>query len=372
MKRFFVLFSFLLFLIPSSMVCAIDEIPLFVENGGEVSMTAMNPFRPSIIMETGSEPINEWEWSSSDNNIVAVRPDNSIIALRIGSITLSGRAADGSGQSAKIKINVPKIYTSDDSITISSAEGAEFGYFLNTNGGFTSVSTSGDCFITERLDDYNGATMCRIIPVKAGTGSFIFKQNGKRIKTVKVTVKKSALETDIASGAEGKQEIAFDGEAVATVNKSVNIRSKANSDSKKVGSAKKDDQLLVTKAYYSDSWHQILYDGKLCYVSAKYCDIEYIEQTATEQEYEAAEKTLDQYIAEFGLSSECKTVIVDNLPHLYKLDRIERETQYVFRIYMYGGAEYYFTILKSGEPAWLETTERDWDTRTRYYDRFAK
>ena len=57
---------------------------------------------------------------------------------------------------------------------------------------------------------------------------------------------------------------------VAIVTKGVNIRAEANSSSKKVGSAKPGDRLTVLQPYYTDKWHQILYNGEVCYVSANY------------------------------------------------------------------------------------------------------
>lgn len=59
----------------------------------------------------------------------------------------------------------------------------------------------------------------------------------------------------------------------AKVSKAVNIRQEPNADSKKTGSARQDEMLIVTQPFYVDSWHQIEYNGETCYVSAKYCDI---------------------------------------------------------------------------------------------------
>lgn len=56
----------------------------------------------------------------------------------------------------------------------------------------------------------------------------------------------------------------------ATVTKGVNIRAEANANSEKVGSAKPGDRLTVLQAYYTSKWHQILYNGEVCYVSANY------------------------------------------------------------------------------------------------------
>lgn len=57
---------------------------------------------------------------------------------------------------------------------------------------------------------------------------------------------------------------------VAVVTKGVNIRASASASSEKVGTAKPGEKLVVTQANYSNGWHQILYNGETCYVSAKY------------------------------------------------------------------------------------------------------
>lgn len=362
---------FLVFLMLSSVASA-DRIPLIVENGGEVSIPGMDLFAPEIIMEPGAEPIREWEWSSSNEEVVSVWPDNSIIALRQGSVMLSGRTTDGSGLTAKIKVNVPKIYTSADSITVSSPDGVEFGYFINASG-ISSISTTGDCFYTERLNDYNGATMCRIIPVKVGTGSFVFKHDGRRIKTVKVTVTKSAFETKPEAE---PIETTMNGGVIAIVKSGVNIRKQPDASSTRMGSAQQGDKLIVTQAFYTPKWHQIDFNGETCYVSANYCELEVIEQSiiadSAQELDESVEARIDFYIAEFGLSEECKTVIIEYLPNVNSFDRIERTALYAYSIIMNDGTVYYLTVLQSSEPAWMDSSEKDWRIRTRYYDRFEK
>ena len=56
--------------------------------------------------------------------------------------------------------------------------------------------------------------------------------------------------------------------------KNVNVRADASSDADKVGSIKAGDEVIVTQPYYTEKWHQILYDGELCYASASYLEIE--------------------------------------------------------------------------------------------------
>lgn len=269
------LFSVVFF---SSSALATDRWSPVVENGGEFFLAVGAFYNPEVILEPGDEPIKDWNWTTSNKDVASVFADGSIIGSGYGTATLTGEAKDGSGRTAKIKATMKKIYTTHDSIVVDTPDGVDFGYILNASG-FNYIYSTGDCFSCEPLEDVNGLEMSKIMPVKTGTDSLVFESNGRKIKTVKITVKKSAFETAVDEMDEEIQSASADGEAVAVVKKDVNIRSKASADSKKVGSAKKGDKLVVTKAYYSDKWHQILYGGQVCYVSANYCDIKYIEQT---------------------------------------------------------------------------------------------
>lgn len=60
---------------------------------------------------------------------------------------------------------------------------------------------------------------------------------------------------------------------IAKVTKGVNLRAEPNSDSARVGFADAGEELLVTAPYFTEKWHQINYNGQICYVSAKYCEI---------------------------------------------------------------------------------------------------
>lgn len=68
--------------------------------------------------------------------------------------------------------------------------------------------------------------------------------------------------------------LVYEGSETAVVKKGVNIRSEASTSSTRVGSAKAGEKLVVTHANYIDGWHQILYKGKTCYVSAKYVKLQ--------------------------------------------------------------------------------------------------
>lgn len=184
------LFSVVFF---SSSAMAIDQWNPVIENGGEFFLSVGAMYKPEVIMESGDKPIKDWNWTTSNKDVASVWPDGSIIGCGYGTATLTGEAKDGSGKTAKIKATMKNIYTTHDSIIVDTPEGVDFGYILNASG-INTVSSAGNCFSCEPLDDVNGINMCKIMPVKKGTDSLIFTSNGKRIKTVKITVKSSAFE----------------------------------------------------------------------------------------------------------------------------------------------------------------------------------
>lgn len=269
MKRLMILFVLFSILIPASVSFALfEDVQLIVENGGEVALPAHTDILPEIIMEPGEEPVKGWRWTSSNTDVASFCSIDSFNTIGLGEATLTGEALGGSGATAKFKVTVPKVYTSADRITVTSPEGVVFSYIVNTNG-YTYTDTTGDCFYTESMDNINGASTFRIVPVKVGTGSFYIENNGKRIKTVKIEVKKSALET----ASDTKSEAPIDGVVIATVKKGVNIRQEPNADSTKMGAAAQGDKLTVTHPFYTEKWHQIDFNGETCYVSANYCEL---------------------------------------------------------------------------------------------------
>ena len=87
---------------------------------------------------------------------------------------------------------------------------------------------------------------------------------------------------------------------------------------------------------------------------------------------EEVEDRLDQYIAEFGLTEECKAVIINYLPDVNQFDRMEQEGFSAYSIFMLDGTEYYLTVMKDLSPMVLQSAEEDHKLRIRYYDKFAK
>lgn len=151
-------------------------------------------------------------------------------------------------------------YVSNKNIVIDSQEGVDFYTYFGS--GIVMSGTSGNCFKMVDCDDETIVDHYKLMPVKAGKGKIEYVINMKKKIVVNVVVKDSALYSNEAS--------LIDNKKTATVIKGVNIRAEANSSSKKVGSAKPGDRLTVLQPYYTNKWHQILYDGEICYVSANY------------------------------------------------------------------------------------------------------
>ena len=87
---------------------------------------------------------------------------------------------------------------------------------------------------------------------------------------------------------------------------------------------------------------------------------------------EDVEEKIDKFIKEFELTDESKTVIINYTPDINSFNRIEREAMAAYRIIMKDGTMYYLSVNMNSEPVCLQSSEKDYKTRTRYYDRFAK
>lgn len=215
------------------------------------------------------EDPTQYEWSSSNSDVVTIFDNGTFVSMKSGKATITGKPKDGSGNTIKIALTVNIPYVSSKDIVIDSPEGAELITYLGSGIIMTSY-TGDDCFKTEEIDSTSLANRERILPVKEGKGSIVYEINFKKKIKVNITVKKSAMMTEdervaLAEKAENAQE--------AIVTKGVNIRSDATSDSAKIGYANSGDHLVVTQAFYSSKWHQILYNGQTGYVSAKYVNI---------------------------------------------------------------------------------------------------
>ena len=108
-------------------------------------------------------------------------------------------------------------------------------------------------------------------------------------------------------------------------------------------------------------------------MSANFCDIKVAESSdAPEKATQAVKDRIGQYIRKFSLSDECKTVLLEHLPNINNFARMEQDAILMYSIHMNDGTKYYLSVLSSKEPTCLQSSEEDYDSRTRYYDRFAK
>lgn len=226
---------------------------------------------PTALYIVDVEDPAQYEWSSS-NDYLSVK-DDGVFSIYGGKATLTGMPKDGNGESIKITLTAPTPYFSSKNIVVDSPDGAEL--IVETGSGFITVGTTGDdCFTYEDIDDrkYGLADAYHIMPKKEGKGAIVYTINMSKQYKINITVKKSALISE-----EERQaliEKAGENAKIVIAKKNVNVRADASSDADKVGSIKAGDEVIVTQPYYTEKWHQILYDGELCYASASYLEIE--------------------------------------------------------------------------------------------------
>lgn len=208
-----------------------------------------------------------YEWSSNTEDLHFT--EDGVFSLLGEKGTLTGVPKDGSGKTIKISVSTPIPFFSSKNIVVDSPEGEEL--LVRTGGGFIMVGTSGDdCFTSEKIEGrkYGFADAYRIMPKKEGKGAIIYTINMSKQYKINITVKKSALMSE-----EERQaliEKAGENAKIVIAGKNVNVRADASADADKVGSIKAGEEVIVTQPYYTEKWHQILYDGELCYASASY------------------------------------------------------------------------------------------------------
>ncbi len=58
-----------------------------------------------------------WTWTSSDEKVIHVWPDGSIVVTGVGTASLTGTAQDESGITVTISVTVPEVYAAESSET---------------------------------------------------------------------------------------------------------------------------------------------------------------------------------------------------------------------------------------------------------------
>lgn len=216
-----------------------------------------------------SDPQN-YDWSSSAEALHVT--EDGVFSLFMGKGTLTGVPKDGEGETIKISLSAPVPYFSSKNIVVDSPEGEEL--IVETGSGFITVGRSGDdCFTSEEIEGrkYGISDAYRIMPKKEGKGAIVYTINMSKQYKINITVKKSALMSE--EERQALLEKAGENARIVIAEKNVNVRADASADADKVGSIKAGDEVIVTQPYYTEKWHQILYDGELCYVSASYLNV---------------------------------------------------------------------------------------------------
>lgn len=213
-----------------------------------------------------------YEWESSNPDVATIWDNGTFIPFGAGKTTLTGTPKEAGGETVKASISVTIPYVSSTDIVIDTPEGEELITCFGS-GIITTNYTGDNCFRTEDVDnDLILSETIRILPEKEGKGAIVYRINGRKTIKVNITVTASAFMSEEERNRILEQ--AGENARMATVTKGVNLRAEATSDSARVGHADQGEQLVVTQAYYTDKWHQILYDGALCYVSANYVTLD--------------------------------------------------------------------------------------------------
>ncbi len=159
-------------------------------------------FAPQITAKDGTF-IENVEWSAKDNDTLIVFASDNMYTIGTGSVNLTGKA---NGKTYKVKFTVPKVYATESKITIDTPEPVLVGYQINSSGIFTtnyegkSVEIDGyELTGEEELDPIHRLVshdldFYKLTPVKAGTTKIIIKSGSKTLKTITITVEKSAIE----------------------------------------------------------------------------------------------------------------------------------------------------------------------------------
>lgn len=71
----------------------------------------------ALLLCASSAMADGWAWSSSDEKVVHVWPDGSIVVTGVGTAILTGSAQDGSEETVTISITVPEVYAAASSET---------------------------------------------------------------------------------------------------------------------------------------------------------------------------------------------------------------------------------------------------------------
>ena len=197
-------------------------------NKAETSISVGNSETLTATVAPENATIKALKWASSDENVATVAPDGTVTAVKVGTVTITATAADGSGKSAVCKVTV----TGD---TTPSQPGGSTG---GSSGGSSSDRDSHDSnpvIKTETKNNTDGST------TKTETrrdGSVTQTTTGKDGSVSKTETKKdgsSVTENKAADGSTGTVKTDKNGQTEAAAK----VSGKAVEDAKKNGEAVK-------------------------------------------------------------------------------------------------------------------------------------
>ena len=84
------------------------------------------------------------------------------------------------------------------------------------------------------------------------------------------------------------------------------------------------------------------------------------------------ETSLDKYVAKFNLPKRCKDIIMIYLPDYENFSSMEQDALRNYSIFMKDGTKYYLAVSEDKEPLCLQSSEKDYESRTRYYDKYEE
>lgn len=160
---------------------------------GDISRPPIALYTPRVTVLPENATNKNIIWTTEPLGVAMVFEDNLIVGTIPGTTTLIGTAADGSGVKVKIKLTVPDVLVSEESITITEPEPYLFGYQICAESDPRFPISSKGLFSIEEDSEADGMTWIKIIPEKAGTDYLVFETFYRKKLKVQVNIKHSAV-----------------------------------------------------------------------------------------------------------------------------------------------------------------------------------
>lgn len=187
----------------------------------KVELPFLATYSPDVTIEPENASLKELDWTSSKPEIVSVNENGEIWVRGTGKVTITGKSKDGSKKTVEYTVISPKVYVTDKSVTITEPEGVEFGYQWGIGGFLSSGIKDNGVVDTESIDDESSdfggfvtLDKVRLIPLKAGKTSYVFKANGSRVLTVEITVEHSAVYDKVSCPPTTVEKVLTNGEKI--------------------------------------------------------------------------------------------------------------------------------------------------------------